>query len=319
MVASNAGRTQEEWAAKLIAGRQVRGNCLVAVVTDDPVGAPKRGRVALAPALRRSIKDAGFSQSVQDADLSPNVWFGSRLELLFLLAWLNGKSGTDHDRAPTLDPSTLDRMHAARSSPPAAWGAAAACGALEVLFTSGFPPDAIDRVHCLAAANDLGKLMSIAPIGSRFHVLPAITRDRLRVFLEERSHEPGHVRVWVHSSHGDWGVQEADLSPVADPRTWRDIFLARDALPDVVVLLACRTGEMARLFAERGATAVGFDGAVNTERARLLAAEVLLAVRHHGFAPRAILHGFSRGLLEYRGSALVGAPDAQPVAYYSGL
>jgi len=179
-----------------------------------------------------------------------------------------------------------------------------------VLFTSAF--DESERDDCVAAAGDLGLIFANVPVDLPLHVEPLITLSRLATVLDENP----ELNIWIHSGHGEpyGGLREAGVDGSARVRQWLHCFGSQKIRLELAVFLTCYSAPVARQFARAGAgVAVGFEGKVNTDTARLVAAGLLTGVIQGGLRRDVILHCLVRGMDRFEG---IDWSQSKPKAYY---
>src|SRR5205085_5183717 len=117
--------------------------------------------------------------------------------------------------------------------------------------------------------------------------------ERLPAMIESKS-----ITAWVYQGHGDYmnGLQESRAGRLAPPDRWLNCFSDYQSSLPLVVFSACRSSQIARLFAEAGAgVAIGFDSDVTSSAAKLLTTDVVsTALRTRGNL-KEILEAFRRG------------------------
>ncbi len=173
--------------------------------------------------------------------------------------------------------------------------------------------------YCLAAAREIGALLH----GMRFHidieVCPCITIDRLPRVLEA-----GPFTAWLHLSHGKnvEGLYEAGAGGYASPDRWLRCFNAYRGSLQLVVLSACESAGLARLFAASGVrVAIGFESEVLTEATRILTEKVIPAALQPGDRQGAIIAAFQEACRSLssrtylHGGAQRSYIDARPRAF----
>jgi hypothetical protein len=237
----------------------------------------------------------------QKRRLAPPISMKGELELWFFLLRLN--STRESLPAPTRSIAPVQRPALKRVFLPDA-------SSPKVLFTSAF--DAHDTINCEAAAKDLGRIFSRVPVDVSYNVEPFITLGRLVEVLNEH----GDLNIWIHSGHGApyQGLSEAGSDASTSVRRWLRCFGSQKLRLELAVFLTCYSAQVARHFARAGArVAVGFEGEVDTNNARLVAAGLLTGVVQGGLRRDVILDCLVGGFERFKG---IDWSRCKPKAYY---
>jgi hypothetical protein len=177
-----------------------------------------------------------------------------------------------------------------------------------LLVTSVFDPDEEDQ--WLIAAQDVGEFLLLAPSGMDYRVELAIDPARLNGILDTMPVVDG----WIHMGHGSgerglWVPNDGEIVP----DKWVQCFQDRELR--LAMFLTCDSHDIARHFAEQGASvAIGFEGEVESAKARQLALGVLKIMLTEGTRGGSILAGFRGGEARFLAAQMIG--DARPKAYH---
>jgi hypothetical protein len=233
--------------------------------------------------------------------LAPPISMKGELELWFFLLRLNSTRASlpapTRSIAPVQRPA-LNQVFLPNVSAP------------KVLFTSAF--DVRDTINCEAAASDFGLIFSNVPVDVSYNVEPFITLKRLENVLNEHR----DLNIWIHSGHGApyQGLSEAGPDASTSVRRWLHCFGSQKLRLELAVFLTCYSAQVARQFAHAGArVAVGFEGKVDTNNARLVAAGLLSGVIQGGLRRDVILDCLVGGFEGFKG---VDWSRCKPKAYY---
>jgi len=233
--------------------------------------------------------------------LAPPISMRGDLELFFFLLRLNAARAKIP--SPTL---RISPVQSAARNPVFLPSASSPT----VLFTSAF--DKSDKVNCLAAARDLGVIFGDVPIELPYHVEPLITLKRLVAVLDEHP----DLNIWIHSGHGEpyRGLRESGPDGNSTVRHWLHCFGWQKIRLELAVFLTCYSAQVARQFARAGAgVAIGFEGEVDTDTARLVVAGLLAGVTTRGLRRDVIIDSLNNGIEKFKS---LGWSRCKPKAYY---
>jgi hypothetical protein len=259
----------------------------------DAKGAPDRVRRVITymrepkGRLDRYCKARGLDQPISVA---------GDFELWYLLLRLNERA---HPASESVRSILLAEAPIMRASLPS------------VLLTCAFGLH--EEGQWLAAAEEVGELLRLAPHDLRFRVELAIDPGRLGDVVRSMHQNMEDVAAWIHIGHGlgRSGLWVPEVGPVL-PELWSPSFGNRQLR--LALFATCDSHEIARHFAEQGANvAIGFEGEVQSAKARHFTVEVLRAMIADGMRGDSILSGFQEG--ESRFKALRNL-NAKPRAYY---
>jgi hypothetical protein len=181
----------------------------------------------------------------------------------------------------------------------------------DIVVTSAF--NSAEPSFCLDAAKDVGALLRLCPLELRVLVEPSVTLNRLFQVIDRWK----SWNVWVHLGHGEASTGLYDgMGESQSPESWLRCFRERDLWLELAMFLTCQSTSAARLFAEAGVgVAIGFESAVESDKCRELAVDVLEAALAQGVCQEAILAGFRRGCHRLEVQEDKTSPS-EPFAFY---
>ena len=235
----------------------------------------------------------------EEHELPEPAAIGGDFELWYLLLRLREQARAQQSIAESICPVTLAKTPRLRVAAPDRFPA--------VLLTTVFDP--AEEEQWLEAATDVGRFLHLSPLGMEYRVELATGPERLVEILGEMP----VIHAWIHMGHGSgkaglWVPDQGDVSP----EKWVQCFHDRELL--LALFLTCDSHDIARHFAEQGANvAIGFEGEVESTKARQLAIGVLEAMLTDGMRGGSILAGFRYGEARFDSAQTL---NARPRAYY---
>ena len=162
---------------------------------------------------------------------------------------------------------------------------------LRLLVTSAFhPTDPSEAKLCLSATKEIGALLRDLPFHIDVEVHPWITCELLPNLLDG-----GRFTAWLHISHGDRakGLYEARTGEFASPDRWLTCFKIYKESLQLVLISACESAEIAKLFAAAGVrVAIGFEKKILPEATRIMTKKVIQEALQTGDRRYAIIAAF---------------------------
>lgn len=244
----------------------------------------------------------------EERDLGQPVAIGGDFELWYLLLRLNEHAQSQRsaglDSIHPVELAKAPRLSVSNPSP-------------IVLLTSVFDPS--EKLQWFEAATDVGRFLHLFPLAMEYRVELATGPERLTEILGQNDMPPVHT--WIHMGHGSgkqglWVPGEGDVPP----ERWVRCFHERRLR--LALFLTCDSHEIARHFAEQGTTvAIGFEGEVESDKARQLAIGILQTMLTDGGGGGSgdggesgpILAGFRYGAARFESAQTL---TARPRAYY---